>query len=501
MKIKASTLSLENTKANFIAFPTSGNKDNFFGKELNALDKKYQGSIKAQTKLFTFKAEKQTRLEISLSAKDNKSLKLYGLSSVDTLATDKHDEWRKLGGDAVSAAKKNKAKVIAVSLHSVSEKIISEVTEAIVEGALLSNYEFKKYTKSKKAEETTLELLVSAKQRKVTEVAIKTAEIRAKSTSHARDLVNHAPSDLLPKDLVAFARSIKGAGISLKVFNRAALKKMKAFSILGVARGSDVEPYLIHLSYKPKAKSKNQKIVTLIGKGITFDSGGLSIKTGKGMEDMKCDMSGAACVLSVMKAISELPKDKKPKHEVHVIVPTCENMINGNSLKPGDVISAVNGKTIEVLNTDAEGRLILADAFGYAEKLKSSLMIDLATLTGACIVALGSDYTGMFSTNEDYTKQLKTAFDKGGEKVWELPLAEEYRPQLNSTIADLKNIGDGGPGAITAALFLKEFVPKNTPWIHLDIAGPAFTTKSNEYIKKGGTGYGVLSLLRFLDQN
>ena len=497
MKIKTSTLSTENTKANFIAIPIS----NLNSKELAAIDKKHSLVIKSKIKLFGFKAEKQARLEINLdSAKENKTIKLYSLSSLDQLSPENHDEWRKLGGDTLQSAKRNKAKTVTVSLHAVNDKILSEVTEAIVEGILLSNYEFKKYQKNKKAEEISVELLISGKQKKAVEAAIVVATIRAKATSQARDLVNIAPSDLQPKDVLAFAKTIKGSGISLKVFNRAALKKMKAFSLLGVARGSDAEPYLIHLSYKPKIKSKNRKVITLVGKGITFDTGGLSIKTGKGMEDMKCDMSGAACVLSVMKAISELPKDKKPKHEVNVIVPTCENMINGNSLKPGDVISAINGKTIEVLNTDAEGRLILADAFGYAEKLKSNLMIDLATLTGACIVALGSDYTGMFSTDQEYTKKLKTAFDKGGEKVWELPLAAEYRSQLNSPIADLKNIGDGGPGAITAALFLKEFVPANTPWIHLDIAGPAFTTKSNEYLKKGGTGYGVLSLLRFLDQ-
>jgi leucyl aminopeptidase len=306
---------------------------------------------------------------------------------------------------------------------------------------------------------------------------------------------------MTPDELLSRARKViagKRGRVRLKAFGRSALRRMKAFSLLGVARGSDAEPYLIHLEYRPQKRSKGQKVITLVGKGITFDSGGLSIKTGKGMEDMKCDMAGAACVLSVLRAILNLPPSEQPKHEIHILIPTAENMINGDSLKPGDVISAMNGKTIEVLNTDAEGRLILADALSYSKKLKSDLIIDLATLTGACIVALGPDYAGMFSNDRAIEQKLLRAGELSGEHLWPLPLATEYRGQMESDVADIKNIGNGGPGAILGALFLKEFVPEKTPWVHLVIAGPAFSSRSNEYIKRGGTGFGVLTLMRLL---
>ncbi len=318
----------------------------------------------------------------------------------------------------------------------------------------------------------------------------------------SRDLVNTPPTDMNPLELTRQARKLSSGSkgrVKIKLFNRKALERLKAFSLLGVAKGSSIEPFLLHLQYQPKKRNKQSKKVILIGKGITFDSGGLSIKSGKGMEEMKCDMAGAACVLGVLKALTLLPIDQLPEHEIHVLVPTAENMINGDSLKPGDVISAINGKTIEVLNTDAEGRLILADALSYAERIKGDMIIDLATLTGACVVALGGEYAGLFSNDEELTETLKVAGLAAGEKSWELPLAAEYRGQMDSEVADLKNIGNGGPGAILGALFLKEFVPADTPWAHLDIAGPAFGGRSNEYIRRGATGYGVLTLLRMLE--
>jgi leucyl aminopeptidase len=324
---------------------------------------------------------------------------------------------------------------------------------------------------------------------------------RSDAVVFCRDLVNRPPSDLHPADLVKTAKKIasrRGSRITLKVFGRNKLKAMGANGILTVARGSAIEPFLIHATYKPAKTSRNTKRIVLVGKGVTFDSGGLSIKTGKGMEDMKCDMAGAAAVISVLKAITDAPPAARPEHEIHVLVPTVENLINENSVKPGDVFYALNGKSVEVLNTDAEGRLILADALSYSERLKPDLMVDLATLTGACVAALGSDYAGLFSTDSKLEAELIAAGKSSGDLVWPLPLAPEYRFAINSSVADIQNIGPGGPGAITAALFLKEFVPAKTHWAHLDIAGPAFVTRGNEVVRPGGTGFGVRLLLKLL---
>jgi leucyl aminopeptidase len=238
--------------------------------------------------------------------------------------------------------------------------------------------------------------------------------------------------------------------------------------------------------------------VAIVGKGITFDSGGLSIKTGKGMEDMKADMSGAAAALHIMKAVSALTSISPLEHELHVLVPTCENMINGRATRPGDIVYAMNGKSIEILNTDAEGRLILADALSYAERLHPEIVIDIATLTGACIVALGDEYAGLFSNTPALQESIVTLGERCGERYWPLPLAPEYRASIDSPVAHLKNIAASGPGAIVAALFLKEFVPQGAAWAHLDIAGPAYQTRATEVLSHGGTGFSITTLLHLL---
>jgi leucyl aminopeptidase len=267
---------------------------------------------------------------------------------------------------------------------------------------------------------------------------------------------------------------------------------MKAGALLAVAQGSEEPPYLLRLSYKPK-RVTNKKVIALVGKGVTFDSGGLSIKTGSGMETMKCDMSGAAAVIATMQAVATL----KPGIEIRAYVPTTENMINGVATRPGDVVRAMSGKTIEILNTDAEGRLILADALHLAQQDKCDVIIDLATLTGACMVALGTDYAGLFSNNDGLTQRLQSAGDRAGERLWRMPLAKEYKNWIKSPVADIKNIGKSFGGAITAALFLEEFIGE-VEWAHLDIAGPAFVDGESGYIKRGGVGFGVRTLLNYL---
>ena len=268
---------------------------------------------------------------------------------------------------------------------------------------------------------------------------------------------------------------------------------MGANSLLAVSYGSDQPPYLIRMTLKPKKKSS--KVIALVGKGITFDSGGLSIKPASGMEDMKIDMAGAAAVLGAMQALSEL----NPKVEVRAYIPTTENMTGGSATRPGEVAKAMSGKTIEILNTDAEGRLILADALCLAEKDGCDVIVDLATLTGACMVALGNDYAGLFSDDDKLVAALEVAATEAGERLWRLPLAKEYKKLIESSVADIKNTGGRYGGAITAALFLQEFITnKKTRWAHLDIAGPAATESEQGYIKRGGVGFGVRTLVNLV---
>jgi leucyl aminopeptidase len=328
------------------------------------------------------------------------------------------------------------------------------------------------------------------------QTALKTAESYCEGAVLARDLINGPPSDVTPKVLADTARKIaKGKGIQLKVYDKKALKRMGAGGILGVNIGSSQEPFLIHLHYKPSGKPK--KSIAIVGKGITFDSGGLSLKPAGSMETMKMDMSGAAAVLGVFSQLSRF----KPNVEIHGIIPTTENMPGGKAYKPGDVLKALNGKTMEVLNTDAEGRLILADALSYAVRQKADEIVDMATLTGACVVALGSLVSGAMTNNPKLLERVKKSTLSTGESIWELPLVKEYREDIKSKVADIKNIGGGREaGTITAGLFLQEFVG-DTPWVHLDIAGPAYLERefpALPYLSHGGTGLMVRSLLTFL---
>jgi leucyl aminopeptidase len=281
-------------------------------------------------------------------------------------------------------------------------------------------------------------------------------------------------------------------GLELHILEKEDCEKLNMGSFLGVAMASDLPPKFIHLIYKPEGKPRRK--LAIIGKGVTFDSGGLNIKgVGSGIETMKTDMGGAGATLGAAKAIAQI----KPNVEVHFISAVTENMISGHALHPGDIITASNGKTIEVNNTDAEGRLTLADALVFAEKLEVDAIIDLATLTGACVVALGDDIAGLWSTNNELTNQLKLASELAGEKLWEMPLEDKYFEGLKSPIADMKNTGPRQGGAITAALFLKQFI-KETPWAHLDIAGPVWADKESGINNAGATGFPVRTLVNWV---
>ncbi len=311
--------------------------------------------------------------------------------------------------------------------------------------------------------------------------------IATEATCFARDLVNEPPSVTTPVYLANVAKKF-GA----EVFGKKEMQKLGMNGLLAIAQGSHEEPRFIKLTYY----GGGEKTITLVGKGITYDSGGLSLKPQSGLEIMKCDMAGAATILGVFEVLGKL----KPHVNVIGLIAATENMPGGGSIKPGDVVRAMNGKTIEIVNTDAEGRVVLADALSYAEKfIKSDVIIDIATLTGACVVALGEDIAGLFTDDEALASRLLENAAHVGEKLWRMPIASEYQEQLKSEIADVRNVSKTRPGgAIDAALFLKEFAPKGVPWAHLDIAGPAFAEKDMTLSPYGGTGFGVQILLTFI---
>jgi leucyl aminopeptidase len=364
----------------------------------------------------------------------------------------------------------------------------------VVEGAILGTYTFDRYKREKtdKHVETLRLSEPDGRYRREATEGARRGQIFAEATWFARDLVNAPANDVHPTHLAEVAAEIaKAGGIKLQVLERDDCEKLGMGAFLGVAAGSEQPPKFIHLSWTP---SRSRKKVAVIGKGITFDSGGLDLKSAEGMLRMKDDMSGAAAVLGIMRALPAL----KPQVEVHGLIAATENMPSGAAIRPGDVLRAMNGTTIEIGNTDAEGRLTLADGICYAiQKINADEIVDMATLTGACVVALGPLVSGLFSNNEDLAKRLMTAAAAAGERVWRLPLVDEYRENLKSDVADMNNVGPRGGGAITAGLFLKEFAG-DRPWAHFDIAGPAFLEKDTPLAPKGGTGCAVRTILTFL---
>lgn len=379
---------------------------------------------------------------------------------------------------------------------------------ASVEGCELGRYLFAKYQHELARRERTrglrrVTLIADRAHHRTLADGVRMGKLYAAATILARNLVNEPACHMTPKALVDDARRIVKASkgsVAMEVLDRPACEKRGMGAFLAVAQGSEHPPFFIHLSYTPRgrrAASDTLPTVALIGKGITFDSGGLSLKPADGMETMKIDMAGAASVFAVFAA---LPALRLPV-AVHGFVAACENMPSGSAVRPGDVVRSASGKTIEIRNTDAEGRLTLADALTEAKKIKPDVIIDLATLTGACVVSLGEEVTGLFTNNDDLGQQVEAAAHRAGEAVWRLPLVEEYRDQLKSTVADLKNIGGRRwAGAITAALFLEEFVG-TTPWVHLDIAGPSYAEQQvNPVVPVGASGFGVRTLLHYLER-
>ena len=372
-----------------------------------------------------------------------------------------------------------------------------EVLEALQEGAYLGNHLFQKYKqKNKKKGLKQINFLVEKQEAgKLRHLSTKVAAV-CEGTCMARDWVNTPSNEKTPEK---FTRSIAGLakkqGLKVRVISESLLKQQKFGALLAVAAGSQSKPSLVVLQHTvPGAK----KTVALVGKGVTFDSGGLNIKTGGSMADMKSDMSGAAAVAATLITAARL----KTKINLIGAIPIVENMPSGNAIRPGDIIRSYAGKTVEIGNTDAEGRLILIDAMSYViKRYKPQMLIDLATLTGACLVALGDKIAGVFSNDEELAAAITAAGDKTHERCWRLPLPDDYKELLKSDFADINNMpGSRYGGAISAALFLSEFVD-DARWAHIDIAGPAYQKKENAYCGPGGTGYGVRLLMEFLEKN
>lgn len=457
--------------------------------DLAQLDQKLAGTIQELIAETEFEAKLGSSVATRAGSQTPiRKIILVGLGKAENL---KLDTLRRAGAAIARAAKKQKVKTLGISLPLV-ESDRAAAAEAITEGILLALHRdtrFKSEPEDKGIKLEAVELLGLGGQQE----AITRAQKICEGTILARELVNAPANTVTPIVMAETAEQIATEyGLSLEILEREACEEQGMGAFLGVAKASDLPPKFIHLTYKPAGTPK--KKVAIVGKSLTFDSGGLNLKvSGSGIETMKMDMGGGAATLGAAKAIAQL----KPDVEVHFICAATENMISGRAMHPGDILTASNGKTIEVNNTDAEGRLTLADALVFAEKLGVDAIVDLATLTGACVVALGDDIAGLWSTDEGLASQLQQASKAAGEKFWEMPMEDKYFEGLKSQIADMKNTGPRAGGSITAALFLKQFI-KETPWAHLDIAGPVWADKENGVNNAGATGFPVRTLVNWV---
>ncbi|MBI1737273.1 MAG: leucyl aminopeptidase [Candidatus Rokubacteria bacterium] len=463
-----------------------------------ALDARLSGQLRAVLEAEKFQAKPGQVTHVHTGGKPRGArIIVVGLGARDEVTP---EIVRRAASAGLRRARDLGARAVAIDL--LADRLdVRRRAHAVVEGAILGTYTFERYKreKSDKTVETLTLVVPEARDRRAATDGARTGQLFAEATWFARDLVNGPANEITPTYLAAVASEVaREARLGVKIYDRAECEAMGMGAFLAVAAGSQQPPKFIHLTYKPGASARPagraRRRVAIVGKGITFDAGGLDLKTAEGMLRMKDDMSGAAAVLGVMRALPKL----EPGVEVHGLIAATENMPSGSAFRPGDVLRAMNGMTIEIGNTDAEGRLTLADALAYAAKhVKPDEAIDLATLTGACVVALGPLCTGLLSNDQGLATRLLAAADAAGERLWQLPLIDEYKEQLKSEIADLNNVGQRGGGAITAGIFLREFAG-DMAWAHLDIAGPAFTEKDLPLSAKGGTGVAVRTLLAYL---
>jgi leucyl aminopeptidase len=476
MKITIATQSLEQVQADLLAVAvTSENQADV----LASLDLAFDGLLLSTMESDEFKAKSGASISYPTFGKIAAGkLMIVGLGSGDTVGISQ------AAGAAGKAARDAGAKIVGLAMGNLD----AAGTQTAVEAFTAGNYKFDKYKTGdgQKAQSSELLLLNAA-----SETGIKRGQAVAGGQALARDLVNEPGDAIYPESLADVARSLANDHLTVDVWDEVKIEAEGMGGIMGVGRGSDRQPRFIHMKYTPSGIPTRK--IALVGKGVTFDSGGYSLKPSAGMQTMRCDMAGSAAVIGAMLAI----RDLEPDVEVHGIVGAAENMISGNAYKLGDILEMYSGKKVEIHNTDAEGRLVLADCLHFASQLGVDSIVDLATLTGAAVVALGDHYVAMFTKDGELRQALSDSADKAAENVWPMPMPEDYKSMLKAEWGDIKNVGGRAGGSITAALFLSEFVSCDS-WCHLDIAGPAFLDKGHKHLAPGGTGSMVPTLARWI---
>lgn len=491
---------LNKISADILLLFTFENKKNYQPTAaFNTLDEAMKGELKRVVQKEHFFGKKGSSFTTHSSDVLGSKIMVIGLGKKDDFTTNT------LRRAVAQVAKRNYNSVDSIAYELMTEDECSISTEEqsyiVAEAILLGSYSFTHYKQKDEDNDHELSTVIFSAPQKIhssINKGIKTAELYATGTNLARTLVNEHAAVATPTYLAKIAKDIAkdSKTITCKVFDKAEVEKMGMDAFLGIARAADTPPKFIYLHYKPVTPKNTKRKVAIVGKAITFDSGGINVKPGDYMNNMKEDMAGAAAMLGVFSVIEKIA----PDFEVIGLAASTPNMISGSSIVPGDVVRAMNGKTIEVNNTDAEGRVTLSDALSYAVEQGATEIVDLATLTGACLVALGTDIAGLMSNDRNFVQKLKAAGMDAGEELWELPLYEDYKELNKSEVADISNIPAGRwAGTIAAGLFLQEFVDNRT-WAHLDIAGPAFAEKDWPIGPKGGTGFGVRLLLNYLQQ-
>ena len=456
-----------------------------FGPGADRVDDAVGGTLAAFMEETGFEGKRGDALAVPSNGRVNaRAVLLLGVGDEETFDA---SAIRRAG--AVLARRSAKVETVATTVLDAAAPDVDRAAaaQALAEGVVLGSYQFLRYKSDAKPQRLT-RVQVVGRGAKVRNGLARGARI-GEAITWARDLVNEPAAGKAPAEVAEIARKVaRATGLKYKVFAGEQLERERMGGVLGVGDGSDRPPRFVRLEYAPPGA---RSTVAFVGKGVIFDSGGLSLKTASGMEAMKTDMSGAAAVIAAMSVLGDLGV----KTRVIGYVPLVENMPSGSAMRPGDVLTMRNGKTVEVLNTDAEGRLILADALSLAGEDKPDAIVDIATLTGAVTVALGDKIAGLMGTDDGWSAQVREAADRVGERTWPLPLPDDYRKLLDSEVADLRNIGTaGGGGTLTAGLFLREFV-NGAPWVHLDVAGTARASADDGYNSRGGTGYGVRTFI------
>ncbi len=493
MKIKFSDKKLSKTEALVIVVTDSLK----LGKQATSINKEANNIIKKAIKSQHFKGKKGSIL--SIPAPEGVDYNTILLASFGKEKDVNELGETNLGGKIIAELNKIKAKTASVLVEGFATKQ-KELLANMAYGALLRSYRFDKYkTKEKTENKPSLqEIDFCATDKSKTEALFKKRKAIADGVFLARTVVTEPPNILYPESYAEIIKKeLSPLGVKITILDKKQMEKLNMGALLGVGQGSIKDSRLVVMEWNGGAK--NEQPLAFVGKGVTFDTGGISLKPAQGMEDMKYDMGGSAAVVGLLKSLAS----RKAKVNAVGVVGLVENMPGHNAQRPSDVVKTMSGQTVEVLNTDAEGRLVLADALWYTqEEFKPQIIVDLATLTGAIVIALGSEYAGIFSNNDSLCHKIEKAGNATGERLWRFPLGDEYDKLLDSPIADMQNISnERGAGSITAAQFLKRFIKDGTPWAHLDIAGMAWTKKDKDICPKGATAFGVRVLERFVSDN